>query len=47
MKLWDAASGQELASLSISGVYNVVFSPDGKLLLAGSSQGMSLWAVQQ
>jgi hypothetical protein len=29
--------------LGISDVYSLAFSPDGKLILVGSLQGMSLW----
>jgi WD40 repeat protein len=39
LKLWDAATGQELASLPTRArmVNSVAFSPDGKLLAAGGS----------
>lgn len=45
IKLWDLASGQELANLSIKGAYSLAFSPDGKLILVRSPSGISLWGV--
>lgn len=45
IKLWDAASGQELASYDIGNVYRLAFSPDGRLLLIDSLEGKSLWKV--
>src|SRR5262245_57728713 len=47
-KLWDAASGTELATLKGHGdpVTAVAFSPDGKLLAtASSARSVKLWEV--
>ena len=45
IKLWDAASGDELASLSVVDVYRLSLSPNGKLMLVRSFRGLSLWGV--
>jgi WD40 repeat protein len=46
VKLWDAATGQELLILKghLEGVHSVAFSPDGKRLATGSLDGTAkLW----
>ena len=47
LNLWDASTGEELASLRGSGgFYSVALSPDGKLVLAGGSHSLvSCWDV--
>jgi WD40 repeat protein len=46
VKIWDAATGQELGALKghSDGIRSVVFSPDGKRLATGSADGTArLW----
>ncbi|MCL4368249.1 MAG: hypothetical protein M1337_03660 [Actinobacteria bacterium] len=45
IKLWDAASGSELGTLTQTDgtARSIVFSPDGRLLAAGSDNGIELW----
>lgn len=47
IKLWDIATGKELATLNggIS-LWSVVFSPDGKLLASGTHSAIKLWDVK-
>ncbi len=47
LRVWDVATGKELASLSTSGrVGALAFSPDGKSLAAGSEDGSArIWLV--
>ncbi|MCK7510811.1 MAG: hypothetical protein MZV70_46580 [Desulfobacterales bacterium] len=47
VKTWDAATGQELLSLTLGGnVHSVAFSPDGKQLAAASEDGtLKVWDV--
>ena len=48
--LWDARSGELLQTLigHISFIYSIVFSPDGRTLTSGGSDGtMLLWEVTQ
>ena len=47
VKLWDAASGKELRSLSgdTSYVNSVTFSPDGKTIASGSYSNVKWWDV--
>jgi WD40 repeat protein len=46
VKLWDARSGAELATLKGHGspVFSMAFSPDGRTLACGSADGtIKLW----
>jgi WD40 repeat protein len=45
LRLWDAATGQELPPLegSAEPFTSVAFSPDGKLLASASSSGLGVW----
>ncbi len=46
VKLWEAASGNELHSLNVSNLESLAFSPDGKTLVSVSSVGedpVKLW----
>jgi WD40 repeat protein len=49
IKLWDAATGQQLISLrghpeGIVGVYGIAFSPDGHWIASSDSSGLvKLW----
>jgi len=45
VKLWDPATGREVAALSspISGMTGAVFTPDGRSLVTGSADGWRLW----
>jgi WD40 repeat protein len=45
VQFWDATTGKPLRSLGSLHVNNFAFSPDGKLLLAGTSRGTQLWDV--
>jgi WD40 repeat protein len=53
LKLWDAATGKEIASIPDlprrqnlpNRIYAVVFSPDGKTLAAGGSSAPQTWEV--
>lgn len=45
IKLWELASGGELASLSTADVYSLAFSPDGRMILVRSFRGVSLLGV--
>ncbi|MFO0806559.1 MAG: WD40 repeat domain-containing protein [Gemmataceae bacterium] len=48
VKLWDAATGKELASIEghKDAVWTVAFSPDGKMIASGSKDGTAkLWDV--
>jgi hypothetical protein len=49
VRLVDVASGKEAVSFRSGGVANAVaFSPDGKLLVSGGSQGrLEMWAADQ
>jgi WD40 repeat protein len=48
IKLWDARTGQELASLQDDKVVlSVTFSPDGKILASANKDGtIKLWATE-
>jgi len=49
IRLWDVASGKKLAILNghTDLVRSLAFSPDGKLLASGSSDGtVKLWNVK-
>ena len=45
VKVWDVATGQERAALPVEDVVHLLFSPDGRTLLARTGQGgeLSLW----
>jgi WD40 repeat protein len=43
VKLWDPASGREVADVNGGDTASVVFSPDGTLLAAGGDNGVTLW----
>jgi WD40 repeat protein len=45
VKIWDAASGQELLSLGSGGViHNLAYSPDGARLAAANEDGtLTIW----
>jgi WD40 repeat protein len=43
MALWDVATGDQLASLSVGQINSVAFSPDGKTLATAGSSGARLW----
>ena len=46
IKIWDAFSGEELATLLTAGVAGLSFSPDGRMLLSSSGTGViELWVV--
>ncbi|HET9914950.1 MAG TPA: WD40 repeat domain-containing protein [Anaerolineales bacterium] len=45
-KVWDVSSGQVLYSLPQPNVSSVVFSPNGKTLVTGDSNGVTLWDAQ-
>jgi WD40 repeat protein len=50
IKLWDVEKGNERASLvgHLKGIYYLIFSPDGKMLLAADFNGsMKLWDVEK
>lgn len=48
VKLWDAASGKELATFSHGKeyVYGLTFTPDSKRLVSGSLQSIFFWDVE-
>jgi WD40 repeat protein len=44
LKLWDVESGQELRALScLGGPTDIVFSPDGKRLVAATTNVLNIW----
>ena len=47
LKLWETASGEEIASLPgfKNSLYGLAFSPDGKLLAAGGRAAVQVWDV--
>src|SRR5689334_19395988 len=47
LKLWETASGEEVASLPgfTKSLYCLAFSPDGKLLAAGGEAAVQVWDV--
>lgn len=46
IKSWDLAAGRELRTFYGQGlVQGIAFSPDGRSLVAGSQQGLSVWDV--
>lgn len=45
-KVWDVNSSQVLYSLPQPNVSSAVFSPDGKILVTGDSNGVTLWDAQ-
>jgi WD40 repeat protein len=49
VKLWNPATGQELATLGRTGnpITALRFAPDARTLLAGSEDGVQLWAVPE
>lgn len=44
-RLWDAATGDEVAELGDDTAYSVAFSPDGRMLAAGTWRGIVVWDV--
>ena len=46
VKLWDVMTGRTIATLEHSGVYSIMFSPDGMLLASRSGDGtVLLWDI--
>jgi acetyl-CoA C-acetyltransferase len=45
VKLWDAASGQELHSLNTTYALGLAFSPDGKTMASNHFEGVTLYDV--
>lgn len=48
VRLWSVTDGKAIASLEAVGakVYDLQFSPDGALLLAGSDSGVDVWSTK-
>jgi WD40 repeat protein len=48
VRLWDAATGDELAVLKAKGaISSVAFSPDGNRLAAGCGNAVVVWEVSK
>jgi hypothetical protein len=47
VKIWDARSGTVAADLPVDGSASVLYSPDGRWLLTGSSKEYVLWDVSR
>ncbi len=50
VRLWEAATGEPLATLAGSGdpIWSVAFSPDGRNLVSASDAGLvQIWGVAQ
>ncbi len=45
MQIWDINSGSQTVTINTEGAEQIVFSPDGQILVSATSEGIELWDI--